>query len=135
MGVTIVDLERCGVMANPAYYDLLMADYVHPNACGMDAITAAFTDALLTNSRYVAEDVTIHSISYDLKGAALLQGTARAIVDGTSFRADLAPLTDPAELTVTITMGGKNITSQAYKDGCISIEAVTGDLHIAAAAK
>lgn len=60
-GVYVVDLFRCGVVTAEEGYDVLMGDYVHPNAMGMDAITGAFVDSLLTNSRYVSQDLKLYS--------------------------------------------------------------------------
>ena len=133
-GVYIVDLQRCGVYAVKPAYDLLMADYVHPNPWGMDAITGAFADALLTNSRYVSEDVRLYTAEYTLDRVAVMQGTARTLVAGNPFRIDLAALDEGTELSVAVTMGGRDITAEVWQNGTISIGEVTGDVQITAAA-
>ena len=133
VGVYAVDLMRCGVYAAQPAYDLLMGDYVHPNPWGMDAITGAFRDSLLTNSRYVAEDVQLCSVSYDLNRVAVKHGTAYTLVAGQSFRIDLLDLEEAGELSVRVTMGGTDITAQAWQEGSIFIETVTGDICISAA--
>lgn len=134
-GAYLVDLQRCGVYAAEPAYDLLMGDYVHPNPWGMDAITGAFRDALLTGSDYVSDEVRLCSVSYELNRVAVLQGTARALVAGQAFQIDLVALEDGAALTVSVTMGGEDITARAWKNGRISIGEVTGDIVITASAE
>ena len=133
-GAYVVDLLDCGVYTQEPAYGLLMGDYVHPNPWGMDAITGAFTDALLTNSRFVSQDVKLYSVEYTLTGAAVKQGTHRVTVAGDAFRADLTAFTEGASLSVTVTMGGKDITAEAWKNGAVSIPNVTADIHITASA-
>jgi len=132
--VYVVDLMRCGVYAAEPAYDLLMGDYVHPNPWGMDAITCAFRDALLANSRYVSEDLQLYVAEYDLNRVTVKQGTARVLVAGEGFRIDLEPFGEEEPLSVTVTMGGKDITAAAWREKSIVIEQVTGDVHITASA-
>ena len=132
-GVFVVDLLRCGVYARQPAYDLLMADYVHPNPWGMDAITGAFVDSLLTNSRYIRADVPRYRAAYTLEGVAVKQGTAHVLLGGAPFRIDLEPL-GQEPLSVTVTMAGRDITGDVWQGKSIVIEEVTGDVHITASA-
>lgn len=63
-----------------------------------------------------------------------LTGGAASVEDGKSYTATLS-VADGYELnTMTITMGGTDITSTVYSDGAINIPAVTGDIIITARA-
>ena len=128
----VVDLFDCGINAETEAFYVLMGDSLHPNSKGMDAITGAFTAAVLKNSRYL--DMVTHDVSFELSNVVVEQGTAWAAVEGQPYRADLIALAD-GDFTVTVTMGGIDITEKCYSDGRISIEAVTGDLKITAEAQ
>ena len=57
------------------------------------------------------------------------------IVANSSYTATLTPITDEYTLSsVTVTMGGSDITSTAYSDGIITIASVTGNIIITASA-
>ena len=83
----------------------------------------------------IAETV-YYSISADLTNVAL-SNSAVSIEEGKSYTATLAY--DEAgyyfdEDSVTVTMGGNDITSSAYADGVITIPSVTGNVVITASA-
>ncbi len=56
------------------------------------------------------------------------------IAEGTGYIATLTPDSNYTISSVTVTMGGEDITSTAYSDGSISISSVTGDVVITATA-
>lgn len=59
----------------------------------------------------------------------------KELVSGSSYTATLTPITDEYTLsTVTVTMGGADITSSAYSDGVITIPSVIGNIIITATA-
>ena len=74
-----------------------------------------------------------HSINNTLSHV-VTDNEATSIEDGTAYTATLTADTGYALGTVTITMGGTDITSTAYSDGNISIASVTGDIVITAVA-
>ena len=80
-----------------------------------------------------APDPAAHAITYALTNVAL-SNTAASVADGASYSAELT-VSDPLKLTsISITMGGVDITDSAYGDGYILIQAVTGDVVITAVA-
>lgn len=60
--------------------------------------------------------------------------SATSIEDGTAYSSTLTANTGYTLSTVTITMGGTDITLTAYSNGAISIASVTGDIVITAVA-
>ena len=74
-----------------------------------------------------------HSINNTLSHV-VTDNEATSIEDGTAYIATLTADTGYALGTVTVTMGGVDITNTAYSDGNISIASVTGDIVITAVA-
>ena len=74
-----------------------------------------------------------HSINSTLSHV-VTDNEATSIEDGTAYTATLTADTGYTLNSVTITMGGTDITSTAYSDGNISIASVTGDIVITAVA-
>ena len=74
-----------------------------------------------------------HSINNTLSHVVTDNG-ATSIEDGAAYSATLTADTGYTLGTVTVTMGGTDITSTAYSDGGISIASVTGDIVITAVA-
>ena len=132
-GVQMVETRRCGITA--ANGDLYMSDCVHPGALGMDAITNAFVSQILKNSRYLLPETPICRISYDLRQVDAAQGFLERVVKGDGFQADLIPVDKTREMTVSVTMDGKDITESCLQNGTIHIESVTGEVHITASAE
>ena len=74
-----------------------------------------------------------HSINNTLSHV-VTDNEATSIEDGAAYTATLTADTGYTLGTVTVTMGGTDITSTAYSDGNISIASVTGDIVITAVA-
>lgn len=74
-----------------------------------------------------------HSINNTLSHV-VTDNEATSIEDGAAYTATLTADTGYTLGTVTITMGGTDITSTAYSNGNISIASVTGDIVITAVA-
>ena len=72
-----------------------------------------------------------YSVTYTLKTGVTSTNKRTAIVEGMSYKTTLKGVkgTD----TVTVTMGGVNITSTAYDDGVVKIDTVTGNIAITVA--
>ncbi len=60
--------------------------------------------------------------------------SAASVVENTSYVATLTPTSGYEITTISITMGGADITSTAYSNGQISISSVTGNVSITAVA-
>ena len=60
---------------------------------------------------------------------------ATAVNSGTAYTATLTPDSGMAMQTVTVTMGGVDVTSMVYSNGTISIASVTGNIVITAVAE
>ena len=75
-----------------------------------------------------------YSVTYNLTDVTS-SNTAAETVKGSSFTTTLSVGTDFALKTVTVKMGGIDITSSAYSNGVINIANVTGNIVITATAK
>ena len=127
-GCTVVDLENCGIDKDAAIFDKYMGDgRVHPNAAGMDLITQSVVSAML------GQETVIYDITESLTNAAM-DNTAHAALAGNSYTAAVSAMPGCSNLTVTVTMGGEDITENCYDSGSITIAEVTGDIVIAAEA-
>ena len=128
-GAHIVDIYGSAITMED--FDTYIGDgRVHPNKLGMDAYTEAFKRALIENTAYRVE---AHTVSLALDGVTADYGDDKIVVDGDSFTLDLTA-SGGKELTVTVTMGGKDITASAYSKGIVTIDAVTADVTITAEA-
>ncbi len=99
---------------------------VHPNKLGMDAYTEAFKRSLVSNTEYI---IDTHTVTFQLDGVTADYGDNKIVVSGDSFSVNL---TSDDTMHVTVTMGGKDITSTAYANGTVSIDSVTADVTISA---
>ena len=123
-GIEYLSLEDCGVT-----FDML-PDGVHPNAEGMDYITDAVLDTLLTQSDVQPGENVVYSVTHDLTNAKADKHYYKGVSAGAAFEEAISG----EDLTVTVTMGGEDITASTYANGTISIGNVTGDLVITAKA-
>ena len=123
-GVPYVDLRHCGITTDD------LPDGIHPDATGMDFITEAVLAALLEEDVEAGENV-VYSVTHTLTGAKTSLGHYKGISAGAAFTETVTG----DDLTVTVTMGGADITDTCYADGKITIPAVTGDLVITAKGK
>ena len=124
-GVKYVDMRDCGLT-----FDML-PDNIHPNAEGMDYITADVLDTLLNRVEMEAGENVVHSVAHNLTNAEASRHYYKGISSGSVFEETLSG----EDLSVTVTMGGRDITASVYADGKIHIPAVTGDVVITAAGR
>lgn len=103
---------------------------VHPNKLGMDVYSEAFKRALLKNTAY---EVKTHTVTLDLSGVTADYGDDKIVVSGDSYTVNL---TAPADtlLNVTVTIGGRDATNEVFANGTVTIDSVTDNVTIAAAA-
>ena len=77
-------------------------------------------------------DTVLRTITNGLSNITT-NNTTGVVEDGAAYTAVLTPASGYTLGTVTVTMGGVDITSTAYSNGTITIAAVTGDVVITAA--
>ena len=122
-GVTVVDLYTA--LTDP---DHIGDGRLHPNCLGMDVISEAVKSAIVANTDY---EVATHIVSFALDGVTADYGADKTVVHGDSFGVKLSDA-GYDDLSVTVTMGGEDITASAYSGGSISIPSVTGNVVITA---
>ena len=121
-GVKYVDMRDCGLT-----FDML-PDNIHPNAEGMDYITADVLDTLLNRVELEPGENVVHSVTHTLTNAGASRSYYKGISSGNTFEETLSG----EDLSVTVTMDGRDITASVYADGTIRIPAVTGNVVITA---
>lgn len=74
----------------------------------------------------------MYKITYDLRGMAEISSNMNTIYKNAWYYAKVSDIDTRIEKPVTVTMGGVDITSTAYKDNAayINIDSVTGDIII-----
>lgn len=75
-----------------------------------------------------------YTVTYKLTNVTS-SNTAANVTEGSAYVATLTPDDDALITTVTVTMGGTDITADCYKSGVINIPEVTGDIVITAVAQ
>lgn len=123
--VNYIDLRDCGITTAD------LPDGTHPDEIGMDYITAAVLDALLTDCNMEEGENKVYSVTHILTGAESSLSYYKGVSNGKSFETTLTG----EDLTVTVTMGDVDITNDCYAKGVVSIASVTGDVVITAVGK
>ena len=127
-GATVVDLENCGITSDTATFDRYIGDKrVHPNGAGMDKVTQALIDAMM------GQENASRTVSWNLVNVSA-DVSSGMVLNGCGYKALLSADAGFDSLAVTVTMGGKDITAEVYKDGVVDIPAVSGDVVITASA-
>ena len=124
-GVEYISLRDCGVT-----FDML-PDGIHPNAEGMDYITEAVLEGLTQKGTAEAGENTVCSVTHNLENAQAEKHYYKGVSAGKTFEETVTG----DNVSVTVTMGGKDVTADVYKDGKISISSVTGDIVVTAKGK
>ena len=108
---------------------------VTPTGNGSCVITAKCGSYSATCSVTVNESVTV--ITYTIKNNltnVTNSNSSTSITENSRYTATLSPSGGYEISTVTVTMGGKDITASAYSNGKINISSVTGNIVITATA-
>ena len=121
-GIKYVDLRYCGISVSD------LPDGIHPDAKGMDYITDAVIEILLEECETEAGENTVYTVKHDLDGAKASKSYYKGISAGKTFEETL----EGENLSVKVTMGGKDITAECYKDGKVLIQYVTGEIVVTA---
>ena len=119
-------------------------DGTHPNVLGHAKFIAprvnAFLESIAPFYIYINPDdsgepsepeVTTYTITKNLTNCTI-SNSASSIAQNASYSATISANSGYTLSTVTVTMGGTNITSTAYSNGNISISSVTGNIVITA---
>ena len=120
-------------------YDKWIPDGVHPNAAGHEVLGRVIAQHFIANVPYVdgAHGLyTKRDITYNLTNVKVYNNMAY-ITNGSEFCCWVKPSEEGGTVgTVTVTMGGSNITSSAYNasTNAIKIPSVTGNVVITAEA-
>lgn len=136
----LLDTTLKGVMDSGNRYVQFTMNTTHDttkNAAFIRVSCANITDAsILTVNEEIKyiDDVAnsvaiINTLTY-----ATNSNKAASVTKGSSYTANITAISGYALQSVTVTMGGTNITETAYSNGTISIASVTGDLVITAVA-
>lgn len=94
-------------------------------------ISAVTGDVVITAVAVEVSEVTTYTITNNLVNV-ISNNSAVSAEENASYTATLTPATDYALGSVTVTMGGADVTTDVYADGVINIPAVTGDVVITA---
>lgn len=100
-------------------------------AKGSATITAKTQDGGYTATYALSVTNVSYTVTNNLSNISTNNSTA-SVDAGSSYNATLSPGSGYVLGTVTVTMGGIDITSTSYSDGMISIANVTGDIVITA---
>ena len=116
------------VDSSEAVQNTHMANELHPNIYGMDAITNCFLSAVYENSKYVASSTSLCKVSYTMDKGIFKQGLPSFAFMGEEFSLELFNKSKASSLKII--MNGKDITSDCVRNGKIVIENVTSDISI-----
>ena len=133
-GVHLVETYYCGINPEREAFYMQMGDVFHPNIPGMQAVAGAFVSSILEHSRYLKPKPLLHKVDFRLEQVISMQGTAWVAVHAQPYAVDLAPYVDEP-MTVSVTVGGRDVTDSCYKDGRIYIPSVSADVVITAKAR
>ena len=124
-GVPSVDLRESGIS------NADLPDGTHPDAIGMDYITDAVLDVLMSDCNVEAGEHIVHSVTHDLNSAKSTKGYYKGVSHGKPFSTEIIG----ENLKITVTMCGADITDSVLENYNISIPQVTGDVSITVAGR
>lgn len=81
----------------------------------------------------IYDSAPVYSVTYNLTNCTS-SNTATAVTENRAYTTTIALIEDAVMGSVTVTMGGADVTSSVYQNGVISIANVTGDIVITATA-
>lgn len=116
-----------------------LADGIHPNEAGGNRMGKIIFDRISTMPFMLAKSlgyaeleeqpsVTTYTVTKTASNASVTGNTS--VEENASYSATVSANTGYTLNTVTVTMGGEDITSTAYSNGSISIASVTGNVVI-----
>lgn len=115
-----------------ANYDVTTSDGTHPYNIIQYTMAQVIAETM-KRTPLLENDYTSYSITNNLTNATN-DNTNTSVLSGNSYSANISAESGYVLSSVTVTMGGTDITSSAYSNGAISISSVTGDIVITATA-
>ena len=82
-----------------------------------------------------AEAIRLHNVTYVLDALITADTSVSVVENGRALTVTLSPAEDYKLQSVTVTVGGVDVTASVYANGVVTIPAVTGDVVITATAK
>lgn len=128
-GVLFIDPIKAGLNINNTYSGnyTYFKDGIHPNKDGMKLI-GDYVYKQVKNSLELTEgENVVYKVTNSLTGVTTDKPHVVGVSKGKPYS---ATLTGDNLSGVTVTMGGKNITSSALSGGTVTISSVTGDVNI-----
>lgn len=131
MNAGVIEFADCGISwGNMSSY---LHDGLHPNETGMTLLANKAQRVLESEYGFtiVQDTVTSYTITNNLTHTTN-SNAQNSIVENNSYSASLSSDAHYTLSTVTVTMGGVDVTSSVYSNGEITISSVTGDIVITA---
>lgn len=134
-GVPVIDLRQCGI--NWQSKDYTLADGIHPKPNGMDLIAKYLKTQLLSLFEMDSGVRELTTVSHNLTNVKGTKDWYQKTIIGKPYVEILSGASEiytVNDSTVTVTMGGINVTSTAYNTSnkTISIDNVTGAISVTA---
>ena len=121
-GVSVIDMRGNGITS------AMLPDGTHPNAEGMDLITRDVLAALLAEPAPESGENVVYTVTHKLSDAAAEKHYYKGVSAGMPF----AETVKGENLSVTVTMGGRDVTAECYANGTLRIAQVSGDIVVTA---
>ncbi len=127
-----VDQERV-VFNNPDREDGRW--YAENGKANFAGTVEGYNRARFTTDGTHPSNLGYRTISMPIEQALVYSKGTTNLLQGESFKVEIFPDDADADMDVTVTMGGEDITASCYINGIISIPSVDGDIQINARAK
>lgn len=135
-GLPCLDLYHNGINPKSEWMRqryFVNSDGTHPNNDGHAKYTAPVIKAFLESLAPFGEKAVTYSVTNNLTNAEN-SNAATSIAEGSTYSASITATSGHVLSSVTVSMGGEDVTGTVYADGAITINAVTGDIVITATA-
>lgn len=135
-GLPCLDLYHNGINPKSEWMRRLYfvnSDGTHPNNEGHAKYTAPVIKAFLESLAPFGGKTVTYSVTNNLTNAEN-SNAATSIAEGSTYSASITATSGHVLSSVTVSMGGEDVTGTVYADGAITIDAVTGDIVITATA-
>lgn len=110
--------------------DFALGKYLPIGIFKIDTPLVEVTENTFTDNSGLIEVVESCSVTNNLTNTSN-SNTSNRVVKGASYTATITPDRETVQITsVTVTMGGVDVTADVYSDGVITIPSVTGDVVI-----
>ena len=129
-GAHIVDLYNDSGIETTKM-NLHLANQVHPNKYGMDAITNCFLSSVYKNSKYLPTELQTHSITYKFVDNGIFKaGQVHTVLHKHSLNIEFFAETRELGKTLKVLMGNTDITATCKTENGIFLKDITDDVTI-----